>query len=228
MATKYDDLQALIHSNLAEFAPVADKCLDELHLSMTWIGHYLACDADNPALLLAEGAYGAAVECVSLTAFGLARPATLALRSHYELSLQYLFYREHPREWKTVTSFMGQGVLPGVVKRYLKDNYIQYDERVSKLEKKKSRGLSDVYGTLSGVAHGYAVNSISKAQNPAQLVSSTDAVTSLISLCYDTSELLSDVFLSAFDSNWMSVPQHVRDSVSTRFGGTNPAGELGF
>lgn len=228
MANKYDDLITLIQSNVGEFSSIADKCLDEMRLSMSWIGYYLTCDADNPALLLAEGAYGAAVESLSLTAFGLARPATLALRSHYELSLQYLFYREHPREWKTVSSFMGQGVLPSAVKKYLKENYIQYEDRMAKLEKKKTRALSDIYGTLSGVAHGYAINSISKAESPTQLVGSPEVVKSMISMCHDTSEVLSDTFLSAFDSNWMSVPQYVRDSVASRFHGSNTASELSF
>jgi hypothetical protein len=228
MATKYDDLVLLIQANIGEYSSVADKCLDELRLSMTWIGYYLNCDAGNPALLLAEGAYGAAVESVSLTALGLSRPATLALRSHYELSLQYLFYREHPREWKAIASFMGQSILPGAVKKYLRENYVQYGERVSKLEKRSSRNLSDVYGTLSGVAHGYAINSVSKAENPSHLVCSPNVVASIISICHDTSEVLSDVFLSAFDNNWMSVPQHVRDSVAKRYGSVNPTEELSF
>lgn len=229
MAGKYDDLAALVQSNIGEYTPIADQCLEELRLSMTWVGHYISCDTDNPALLLAEGAYGAAVEALSLVAFGLSRPATLALRSHYEFSLQYLFYREHPREWKTVSSFMGQAVLPGVVKKYLKDNYASFDDRLGKLEKKKTRSMDDIYGILSGVAHGYAINSISKAENPVDLVNPKHIVTSMISLCHDTSEILSDTFLSAFDNNWMSVPQLVRDNASARFGsGVNAGSELSF
>jgi len=217
-----------INGNFAAFSAIAEQCREELKLSMTWIGAFLDGAPGNHAALLAEGAYGSAVEAVSLAAFGLARPSSLALRSHYELSLQYLYYKDHPKEWAGVSTFRAQGLLPSVVKKYLKENYPSFEERYTKLLKVKTRASDDVYGVLSGVAHGYALNAIPLATKPEQILGSIGALTSLKALFHDTAEVISDTCLASFESNWMSVPDYIKESVSNRLNGKNPGTELSF
>lgn len=223
---QFDDLIANIQSSALDFIPLADRSSDGLRPSLAWAGHYLGVSGDDPSVILLKAAYGSAVESVSLTAFGMVRPAMLALRSHYELSLQYLFFKDHPKELKSLLEFRSQGPLPSVVKRYLKEYAPNFELRLGKLSKVARRKFSDPYGVLSGVAHGNALNSISVASVPHELVEEKQYVEQSLDIFKAVGESLADYYLSEFDANWLSVPELVRDRVTERFGGKNPASEL--
>lgn len=222
---QFDDLIASIQSSAPDFIPLATQCSEGLRPSLAWAGLYLDVAGADPSAILLRAAYGSAVESVSLTAFGMVRPAMLALRSHYELSLQYLYFKDHPKELKSLIDFRSQGPLPSVVKKYLKDYSPNFESRLGKLSKVARRNFSDPYGVLSGVAHGNALNSISVASMPHELVEEKQSVEQSLALFKAVGESLSDYYLSEFDANWLSVPEKVKEDVSERFSGKD-ASEL--
>lgn len=222
----YAQLRLKFETLAAEFDPLAQQALEKLRPSMAWVGHYLNCDAQDSAEILLKGAYGSAVESVSLTALGLVRPAMLSLRSHYELCLQYLYFQDHPREMRSLLDYRWQGPLPAAVKKYLKEHSSSFEPRFSSLSKVRRRTMEEVYGMLSGVAHGNALNSVSIALQPDDLIESAESVTQSIGIFEGVGEIISDHFLSDFSSNWMSVPSVVQADVADRFQGKSPADEL--
>ena len=223
---QFDDLIANIQSSALDFIPLADQGSERLRPSLSWVGHYLDVSGDDPSAILLKAAYGSAVESVSMTAFGMVRPAMLALRSHYELSLQYLYFKDHPKELKNLLDFRSQGPLPSVVKRYLKEYAPNFESRLGKLSKVARREISDPYGVLSGVAHGNALNSISVASMPHELVEEKQSVEQSLAVFKAVGESLADYYLSEFDANWLSVPELVKQDVIERLVGKDPASEL--
>lgn len=215
-----------ISSNIGEFEPIADKASAALGLSMSWVGHYINTIGHEPSALILKGAYGCAVESVTLISFGLLRPAMLSLRSHYELCLQYLYFRDHPVELQSLLDFRVQGPLPSAVKKYLREHSPTFGNRFSKLSNVRNREFEEIYGILSGVAHGNALHSISTATHPKGLLEEKSIVDQSIPVFLATGEIISDMYLSDFSSNWMSVPASVQADVGARLKGKNAANEL--
>ena len=207
-------------------APIAETCLLNLRPSLVWIARHLDGDYGQDCSLLLKGAYGAAVEAVSLVSFGLVRPAILSLRSHYELSLQYLFYKDHPIEWRNVRTFRIQPNLPSINKKFLRDNYLGFEDRFKLLLKVKNRSSEDCYEVLSGIAHGTAINSISSATTPEELIETEQTVSQSPAIFESVGEHLSDIHVACFESNWLSLPVDIQASLTSRFGDRNPRSEL--
>lgn len=223
---QYEAFAETVSGQVSTNAPLADECKRHMTLSLTWAALHLE-DSDNRHCdLLLKGAYGTAVEAVSLLAIGLVRPAILSLRAHYELSLQFLYYKDHPVEWRGVKSFRNQPNLPGVNKKYLKDFYPEFENRFKTLTSHKSRRNEDCYVILSGVAHGTALHSITSATVPEELVEDIDTVGSAVEVFHDTAENINDINISCFQGNWISLPEAIKTDLIYRFKDKQPAVEL--
>lgn len=224
--TPYDILLATVSAQLFRSAQIADTCRDFLRPSLIWTARSLQVEPSLHCIDLCKGSYGAAIEGVSLISFGLVRPAILSLRAHYELSLQFLYYRDHPVEWRNVTAYRSQPNLPGVNKKYLRDFYPYYEKRIGRLSKVKESSVDDCYEVLSGVAHGTALDSISSATEPKDLVESKTVVSSAAAIFQSVGETLFDTHVAAWESNWVSLPEIAKELLERRFKDKNPKGEL--
>lgn len=222
----YQKLLDSIKPRIPSNAVAANACLEHLRLSLSWITRHMQGEEAHCCEQLLKGCYGAAIEAVCLTAFALVRPGMLSLRAHYELSLQFLFYKDHPIEWRNVKSLKSQPTLPGSNKKYLKDNYAYFEDRFKKLSNIKTRMNEDCYDVLSGIAHGTAINSISSATKPEELPEGEGVVSEAVGIFLDASEYLSDTYVSCFEGNWLSLPELTRSNLEIRFGSKNPRTEL--
>ena len=225
---KFQEFATIVESRIATNASYAERCMDNLRLSMVWTALYMETCSSTPCEVLLKGCYGAAVEAVSLVSFGLVRPAVLSLRSHFELCLQYLYYKDHPVEWRNVLEYREQPILPSMVRRYLRKNYSKFEHRFSQLSHVKTREVEDCYEILSGVAHGAAINAISSAAKPVDLVESEEVVSQSVSIFREVGEHTLDVYVSSFEGNWLSLPNGTREELGARFGRKRPSKELQF
>ncbi len=222
----YNAFAAAVAAQVGANTETADECKEHLRLSLTWTAKNLKSTQHQHCKLLLRGSYGTAVEAVSLLSFGLVRPAVLSLRAHYELSLQFLFYKDHPVEWEGVMSFRKQPNLPRANKKYLKEFYPDFDSRLNTLLATKSREHDDCYDVLSGIAHGTAIHSITSATKPEELVEKKNIVDSAKNVFSDVAETISDINVACFESNWLSLPNLVQENLTNRFEGKTPASEL--
>ena len=215
-----------VESRIGTNAPYAVKCMVSIQPSLIWTAKQMKTGSSAPCGIILKGCYGSAVEAVSLVSFGLVRPAVLSLRLHYELSLQYLFYKDHPVEWRNVAEFRSQPNMPGVINKYLRESFPKFEHRFKKLMKVKTRSRDDCYQVLSGVAHGTAIRSISSATRPVELVEPENVISQSVTVFHDVGEHLGDIYVSSFASNWLSLPQMTRNDLKARFGNKNPRTEL--
>ena len=224
--SEYNEFIDTIKSEVGKYGKIADKCLVNLRPSILWTAKHVATGEHEDVKILMNGCYGAAVEAVSLVSFGLIRPAILSLRSHYELSLMFLYYKNHPVEWRSTLSFRARPKLPGDVKKYLREHFENFSERWSNLEKSKRRKFENCYEILSGVAHGAAINSISSATKPADLVEKIEVVKQTPNIFTEVGETISDIYVSCFSGNWISLDDDVKSDLEKRLGAGQAAKKL--
>ena len=220
------ELAHAIESEITVNAPYAMECMDGIRPSLIWCAEKMKTNSSSSCGIILNGCYGSAVEAISLMSFGFVRPAVLSLRSHYELTLQYIYYRDHPVEWENVKGFRSQPSMPGVINRYLKDNFPKFEHRLKKLSKVKTRSCDDCYHVLSGVAHGAAIHSISSASSPVELLEPESVISQSVTVFRDVGEHICDIYVSSFESNWLSLPEVIRNDLRVRFGDKNPRSEL--
>lgn len=218
----FEDLLGAISADKQSKIDIANDCLSSLRLSMLLLStYYEAADRRSPELF--NGAYGSAVESVSLLALGLLRPAALSLRSFYEASLQYIYYKDHLVEWSTVKDFRSNLVLPEIVKKYLKGNFPFFELRMKELTARKTREHEDCYQVLSGVAHGSALHSLSIAEVPKDVIQNSSVLVQAVGLFNSVDESLVDIFVGKFSGNWLSLNTEVRLAIQARFGTSSAA-----
>jgi hypothetical protein len=217
--SKYSDLDKAIALNSQDRMTYADQSEKQFQLSRTWLMKYAAEYDNEIRQALVMGALSAAVEVVAAGYLGLMRSAVFSLRTHFDLAYGWLYYRDHPIEWKAVASGSEQARLPGAIDQYLGKYYSLHKGRWTELEKKASRKIIDPYGRMSAIIHGGYQNTVPKAMKPADIVFPPDIIAQLPSFIYDVSETLSDVFVSCHVGNWHSVPDGVKENLNKRFAG---------
>jgi len=222
----YSEFCQTVASQISASAPKADVCIDHLRQSLTWTVMSLNTENHEDCMLLLNGCYGAALEAVTLLSFGLVRPAILSLRSHYELSLMFLYYKDHPVEWRNTKLYRARPKLPGDIKKYLRENYASFEGRWGSLCKVKEREIDDCYDVLSGVAHGAALNSISSATKPKELIESQETIQQSVSIFMAVGESINDIYVACFEGSWISLPDDAKSELVKRFGTKNPVQEL--
>jgi len=129
-------------------------------------------------------------------------------------------------EWRNTLAYRARPKLPGEVKKYLRDNYPDFEFRWKALCKVKERDAEDCYEVLSGIAHGTALNSISSATKPEELIEKAHIVNQSTGVFLGVGECVSDIYVSCFEGNWTSLPKITRDNLVARFGTMNPRKQL--
>ncbi|UKV14854.1 hypothetical protein L6172_00785 [Thalassospiraceae bacterium SW-3-3] len=214
----YDDLCILLKNQVKENYITVEECYEYLRKPLVWISEHKKNHPDIHCVTLLDGAYGTAVEALSLLSLGLVRPAVLSLRSFYEINLMYLYYRDHPVEWKAVSEYRLQAKLPGEIKKYIHQMYSEAGSRSSELLKNKHRKYDDCYEVLSAVAHSRALNSILTANNPKEIIASHESIKQCNDVFLAVAEAVFDMHLLVFDGGWLALPKEVQAEIQKRFG----------
>jgi len=205
-------------SNLDDFAPIASQCKEHIELSNCWITSLISTESGEAPEKLLHAANASAVEAITFIALGLLRPAVLSLRSYYELTLMFTYYQSHPIEWNSAKSFRTDHKLPKAIQTYLATNYPHYKKRWDELKNRKQRDSDNCYAVLSSVAHGSAMNSLPSAKNPKELIASKETLSQAPRIFYETAEMVSDIYISCSEMNWISLPKNAKDNIKERFG----------
>jgi len=216
VSNDYKSLASSILAKVDDRATAADSCAQSLRISLSWLKNELHDDCSHDLSILLNGCYGSAMEAVCLISFGLVRPAVSSLRSHYELFLRYLYYRDHPVEWDATKSYRAKSKLPGEIKKYFSEYFPDYKSRMTALEKCKNRSFVDCYDILSGIVHGSALNSIAGEIEMLDLVEKIEVVNQAVPIFEGTSECLSDICFALYSNNYPSLPTEAKKSLECR------------
>lgn len=225
--SEYESLRTAICTIEKERLPTTISCQEAFELSNDWLSSETSAHSEKPCAVLLGAAKSASVEVVSTAYLGLMRQAIFSLRTYYELCLAWLYYKDHPIEWKAIEARGEQIPLPGELKKYLKANFAAYDKRLSDLNNVKKRRWDDPYTIMCAFVHGGYITTLPSAVKPKDIVFDTVKISQLPDLIFAVSEFVSDVYVSACLANWHSLPSSVKGALEIRFS-TGARKKLGF
>ncbi len=187
------------------------------NLLRIWLQYLRTHHATGTADCLIDGTTSAVREAIACLALGLVRPALNSLRLQIDLSLAWLYFKDHPVEWRRVQE-TGEGFkLKTELLKYLNEWFARYGTRFSLLRDCKTRTLDDPYRLLSAHIHGQSELVLPQVQRPQDIVDTIQAQDEALKLQRECSEYINDVFWSVFTDAWASFPAELKTTLEGRF-----------
>src|SRR5271168_1533465 len=118
---KYKSLEAAITGSLSAGLPAATACEQSFRVMNNWLKEINLTHTTIGSSVLIRGALSASIEVVSTAYLGMVRQSISSLRAYYELSLAWLYYKDHPIEWGRIVVGSDQTSLPGEIQKYLRN-----------------------------------------------------------------------------------------------------------
>jgi hypothetical protein len=176
-----------------------DEACKPLILWLQYLGdHQLTGTAD----CLIQATSSAAREGIACLALGLVRPALSSLRAQIDMSLAWLYFKDHP-----VAELL----------KYLGESLTRFTTRFGLLRNCKTRQLEDPFRLLSAHIHGQSELALPTVQILKDIISAPEVQLEAIELQRECSEFISDVFWCVFGDRWAALPLDLKESLDKRF-----------
>ena len=188
----------------------------ETEVFLDWLNHLRRSEATGVADALLDGTQGAIVETASCLALGLVRPALSSLRSEIDMTLGWLYFKDHKVEWDHLRD-TGQGFqTKAQVLKYVEDHWPRFKTRFKLLEQQKTRREHDPYRLLSAHIHGQTDFTTPSVGPLVELVAEARLCDECVMLQRDVTEYVCDVLLALYGDRWASLPDTVRAGFDSR------------
>jgi hypothetical protein len=198
----------------------ADICIaveEQSLLLVRWLGYLHNFHQTGTANSLLHAVSSSIRETAACLSLGLVRPALFSLRSEIDLLLAWLFFKDHPVEWRLVNR-TGEGFwMKKEILEYLAGHYIGSKQRLSLLKQIKKRKEDEPYRLLSAHVHGQSEAVLPIVADLKDSISSAHDVIAATAVCFEVSEYISDVLLSVYSADWQALPIEITASVLGRF-----------
>lgn len=198
-------------------ATLSTKVEKNAELLLAWLQflsiHHLTGTAD--CLLNALGP--SIREVAASLAMGLVRPALFSLRTQIDLSLAWLYFRDHKVEWERVNA-TGEGFkMKTELQEYFITHNARFKARLATLKLIKTRNEEEPYRFLSAHIHGQSQVVLPEVIELKDVVCNKDECFDCAKGVFEVSEYLNDIFLSLYASQWRSLPKIITETLEKRF-----------
>jgi hypothetical protein len=151
--------------------------------------------------------------CLSL---GLVRPALFSLRAQIDLVLTWIYFKDHPVEWRRVNE-TGEGFkLKTEVFKYLNELYPGFSSRFNILKQTASRKEDDPYRLLSAHIHAQSTAVIPVVVSLSDTIASLVIARECMKMQFEVTEYLSDILAAAFLEDHVKIAPEIIESISNR------------
>lgn len=155
-------------------------------------------------------------ECAAYISLGLVKPIIFNCRTIIDLSLAWLYFKDHKIEWDFLNE-RGDGYK---LKKELLDYIVKmnapYARRIGILNATQTRQVNDTYRLLSAHIHAQSTHVLPVIDGIDEIVSAESICQEVICLAFETSEYITDVFLALYASEWHSLPEDIKKSLNER------------
>ena len=221
------ELQARVASFAQGDGPALCKAIEnQSQLIVSWLGYLHNYHLTNSADSLLSAVSSSIRETAACLSLGLIRPALFSLRSEIDLLLAWLFFKDHPIEWRLVNQ-TGDGFwLKKDILDYLSAHFSGSRQRLALLKQIRKRKEEEPYRLLSAHIHGQSEAVLPALVDLKDSVGSSMEVNEAASVCFEVSEYLSDVLFSVYALEWDALPADVKSDVVSRFVSDNQKKEF--
>ena len=223
MAANYEDIATELGKAVAshisrEGCDILESHERATHLASAWLGYLRGAQASGTADELLNGFHAALLETAGCLAIGLVRPAVFSMRAQVDILFAWIYFRDHPIEWKHVELTGEKYHLVSDVLKYLRTYDRRFQERLGLLRGERMRGEEDPYRLLSAHVHSQNSATLPPLVGIERLVQPKDRCLECVALQEEISEYLSDVLASCFVTQWVDLPESVTQSIRGRLG----------
>ena len=187
-------------------------------LSLAWLGYLRSAQTNGTADELLNGFHAAILEAAGCLAIGLVRPAVFSMRTQFDILFAWIYFKDHPVEWRHVELTGEKYHLVSEVRKYLGTFDRRFQKRFSLLRRQRTRGEEDPYRLLSAHVHSQNSATLPPLVGIEKLVQPKDRCLECVALQEEISEYLSDVLTSCFVTQWADLPESVTESIRNRLG----------
>ncbi len=183
---------------------------------LQWLHYLNAYERTETADGLLDGVSSSIREGAACAALGLVRPALFALRTQVDLLLGWLYFKDHPVEWKSVNE-RGEGFkMKRELIDYLADFNPGYKARFVLLQEVAKRTELDPYRLLSAHIHAQSSVVLPDALNLKDVVKNETVTQQFSLIVVQVNEYISDALVALFAPKWASLPDAVIQEVAAR------------
>lgn len=187
-------------------------------LPLAWLGYIRSAQTSGTANELLDGFHAALIETAGCLAIGLVRPALFSMRAQVDILLAWLYFRDHPIEWKHVELTGEKYHLVSEVLKYLRTYDRGFQQRLGLLRAERAQGEEDPYRLLSAHVHSQNSATLPPLVAIEKLVQPKNRCLECVALQEEISEYLSDVLASCFVTQWTDFPESITNSIRVRLG----------
>ncbi|MDP9990380.1 hypothetical protein J2W28_000237 [Variovorax boronicumulans] len=183
---------------------------------LQWIKYILESQLTGTADNLINGLLCSIREAAACAALGLVRPALFAMRSQVDLTLAWLYFKDHPVEWNSVNERGESFKLKKEILDYLTLNFPGFSARLSLLTEVKLRTTVDPYKLLSAHVHAQSELVLPKTENLADVVHEKSLSIECVGIAKETCEYISDILICFYTNNWDAIPAGITQAIEKR------------
>lgn len=217
--SQVDNLRKKVDEFSSQFgAQTTEKFEQNSALFLQWLGYLNRYHRSTAADALLDGMASSIREAAACAALGLIRPALFSLRTQVDLALGWIYFKDHPVEWRTVNEF-GEGFkLKKELFEYLTNHCPGFGNRYGLLKQTITRKEQDTYRLLSAHIHAQSAIVLPIAIDLQDVVRDEDMALDCASLAGEVSEYINDVFLAYFAKDWAALPVPIMSAFAARMG----------
>ncbi|WP_025598609.1 hypothetical protein [Burkholderia sp. WSM2230] len=181
-----------------------------------WVEFLAVAKKTGCADELLEGVMCAVRETAACIALGLARPALFSLRAQIDLLLTWIYFKDHPIEWRQVNA-SGEGFkLKTEILKYLTEMYPSFGMRFGILKQVRARREEDPYRLLSAHIHAQTTAVMPNVVNLTDAIAPQKTLEECVEIEFEVCEYLNDVLASAFLEDHHKFPDEIRRGILDR------------
>ena len=218
LSAQLAQLVKLVSDNCgAQGVALVSKSEAASRVELLWLQYLSGTQRTGTADCLLDGTSSAIREAVACLALGLVRPALSSLRLQIDLTLGWLYFKDHPVEWARVQA-TGDGFrLKTDLLKYMGESYDRFNARFGILRDCKTRTQDDPYRLLSAHIHGQSQYVLPQVQVPADVVATVQAQSEVVQLQQECAEFINDILWAVYADRWSSVPGDLLSNLEIRF-----------
>lgn len=221
MTTEINKQVTQLSAHVATFAAkhgttVVTSFQSESELVLEWLSFVGTSQRTGTADSLLSGASSSVCEAAACLSLGLVRPALFSLRTQIDLLFAWLYFKDHPVEWRTVNDF-GEGYkLKRELLDYLADHFKGFAIRYAALKEVATRTVEDPYRLLSGHIHAQSVPALPVATGLSDVIQDKATCIECTLLARQVNEYVGDVLLSVYATKWAALPSAITTAADVR------------
>jgi hypothetical protein len=144
------------------------------------------------------------------------RPAIFSIRSQLELVLAWIYFNDHPVEWRNFEKTGKEFPMRGVLVKYFHANSDRFTDRLKILAKVRKRKDEDPYSLLSIYVHSVTAGAAPLVGQLSTVVQSATRCDECVKLQEEVSEYLTDVLSAWYANRWMDFPPALKAGLQKR------------